>query len=282
MSQPMWFITGVSNGFGLLLTLRALQAGHRVVGTVRNKSKHSEAVKQIEDAGGEVVEMDMTESQESIKSKVKAVGRIDYLVNNAGYAIFACLEQISEKEASTQISTNVFGPIFVMQGALEGMRARRSGVIVNVSSIAAKDPLPINSLYAASKAALEAASEALAKEVASFGISILIVNPGAFRTNFLGQMQLSENAPPEDYKADVDGHISRFKGFNGKQPGDPEKGIERIFEIVTGEGMAGELKGKVKRLVLGGDALARMKKTKDIFEYDITVGEKAALSTDFE
>lgn len=94
MSQPVWFITGVSNGFGLLLTLRALKAGHRVVGTLRNKTKHTGAVQQIEAAGGEVIEMDMTESQESIHNKVKSVGRIDYLVNNAAYAIFCCLEQM--------------------------------------------------------------------------------------------------------------------------------------------------------------------------------------------
>jgi NAD(P)-dependent dehydrogenase (short-subunit alcohol dehydrogenase family) len=91
----VWFITGVSNGFGLLLTLRALKAGHRVVGTLRNKAKHTNAVQQIEGAGGEVVEMDMTESQASIHAKVKAVGPIDYLVNNAAYSIFCCMEQMT-------------------------------------------------------------------------------------------------------------------------------------------------------------------------------------------
>lgn len=94
-SQPVWFITGVSNGFGLLLTLRALKAGHRVVGTMRNKAKHAKSVQQIEAAGGEIIEMDMTESQESIHKKVKAIGPIDYVVNNAGYSIFCCLEQIT-------------------------------------------------------------------------------------------------------------------------------------------------------------------------------------------
>ncbi|KAI0530369.1 putative short-chain dehydrogenase [Xylaria digitata] len=283
MSQPVWFITGVSNGFGLLLTLRALKAGHRVIGTLRRKASRTDVVRQIEAAGGEVMEMDMTESQESIRQKIKSVGRIDYLINNAGYAIFCCLEQMSEKEVNTQISTNVFGPIYAIQAALEGMRARRSGLIVNISSIAAKDPLPTSALYAASKAALEAASESLAKEVASFGISVLIVNPGAFRTNFLGQLLLSENPMPDDYKNDLVGTtIQKFADADGKQPGDPDKGIERIFEIVTGEGMAGELKGKVLRLVLGEDAFTRMKKNNDKFIHDFTVGEKVALSTGFD
>ncbi|KAI0965868.1 putative short-chain dehydrogenase [Xylaria arbuscula] len=282
MSQPVWFITGVSNGFGLLLTLRALKAGHRVVGTLRNKANRTDVVQQIETAGGEILEMDMTESQESIRNKVESVGRIDYLINNAGYAIFGCLEQLSEKEVNTQISTNVFGPVYAMQGALEGMRARRSGLIVNISSIAAKDPLPANALYAASKAALEGVSESLAKEVANFGIAILIVNPGAFRTNFLGQMQVSETPLPEDYKKDVVGSvIDRFASADGKQSGDPDKAVERIFEIVTGEGMAGELKGKVQRLVLGEDAFTRMKNNNNKLVQDFTTGKNVALSTGF-
>ncbi|KAI0401906.1 putative short-chain dehydrogenase [Xylaria palmicola] len=283
MSQPVWFITGVSNGFGLLLTLHALKAGHRVIGTLRNKAKYANVIRQIETAGGKIIEMDMTESQASIHSKIKSVGRIDYLINNAGYAIFACLEQASEKEVNTQIATNVFGPIYAMQAALEGMRARRSGTIVNISSIAAKDPLPANALYAASKAALEGASESLAKEVASLGISVLIVNPGGFRTNFLGQLIFSENPLPDDYKETVVGEtMQRFSQANGKQAGDPQKAIERIFEAVTGEGLAGELKGKVLRLVLGKDALTRMKNNNDKFIRDFTIGEKVALSTDVD
>ncbi|KAI0427888.1 putative short-chain dehydrogenase [Xylaria sp. FL1042] len=282
MSQPVWFITGVSNGFGLLLTLRALKAGHRVVGTLRNKAGRTNVVQQIEAAGGEVLEMDMTESQESIHKKIKSVGRIDYLINNAGYAIFGALEQFSEKEVNAQISTNVFGPVYAMQAALEGMRAHRSGLIVNISSIAAKDPLPANALYAASKAALEGVSESLAREVADFGIGVLIVNPGAFRTNFLGQMQVTETPMPEDYKNTVVGStIEMFSGVDGKQSGDPDKAVERIFEIVAGEGMAGELKGKVQRLVLGEDAFTRMKKSNDKFVHDFTIGERVALSTAF-
>ncbi|KAI0903437.1 putative short-chain dehydrogenase [Ustulina deusta] len=283
MSQPVWFITGVSNGFGLLLTFRALKAGHRVIGTLRNKANRTDVVQQIEAAGGEVIEMDMTESQESIHKKIKSVGRIDYLINNAAYAIFGALEQFSEKEVNTQISTNVFGSVYAMQAALEGMRARRSGLIVNISSIAAKDPMPANSLYAASKAALEGVSESLASEVASFGIAVLIVNPGAFRTNFLGQMQVSEIPLPDDYKSSIVGSmIEKFAKSDGAQSGDPEKAVERIFEIVTGEGMAGELKGKVQRLVLGEDAFTRMKTNNDKFVHDFTVGKEVALSTGFE
>ncbi len=92
MTEPVWLITGASNGFGLILCLRALKAGHAVIGSVRNKDKSADAVKQIEAAGGKVIEMDMTESQSSIATKVKAVGRIDHLVNNAGYSVLGALE----------------------------------------------------------------------------------------------------------------------------------------------------------------------------------------------
>lgn len=195
-----------------------------------------------------------------------------------------------------------------MQGALEGMRARRSGLIVNISSVAAKDPLPSkfvgsfwlppishfaeyreeltssnSALYAGSKAALEAVSETLAKEVAEFGIAVLIVNPGAFRTNFLGQPQLSQNPLPDDYKNGVVGSmIQKFMTIGGTQAGDPDKGIERIFEIVTGGGIAGELKGKVLRLIIGEDALTRMKNSNDKYINDLVLCEKVAQSTAFD
>ncbi|KAI0397597.1 putative short-chain dehydrogenase [Xylariaceae sp. FL0594] len=297
-TQPVWFITGVSNGFGHLLALRALRAGHRVVGTMRNKAGRgrAEAVRRIEDAGGEVLEMDMTESRESIHEKVKSVGKIDYVVNNAGYSIFCCLEQITEQELNTQISTNVFGPVYMMQAALEGMRTRRSGLIINISSIAAKDPLPTNTMYAASKAALEAISESLQREVAGLGISVAIVNPGAFRTNFLGDMRFSSSPLPDEYKSGVVGEmLDKFVGAAGKQPGDPDKAVERIFEFATGTGLAGELmkrqkerkkgyeggSGSVLRLVLGEDAFKRMRLSNERFVADYTAGEEVALSTAF-
>ncbi|KAI1262078.1 putative short-chain dehydrogenase [Xylariaceae sp. FL1019] len=282
MITPVWFITGASNGLGLVLALRALQAGHRVIGSMRNKEKHAHAVKQIEDAGGEVVELDMTESQGSIHEKIEAIGQIDFLVNNAGYSIWCTLEQMSDKEVNALFSANTFGPVYVMQAALENMRLRRSGLIINVSSNNARDPFPAGAMYAASKAALEAASEGLQKEVESFGIKILIVQLGSFRTNFMRGIQRSTNPIAEDYKNTyTDILINRFEDYHGRQPGDPEKAAERMFEIATGEGMAGELKDKVLRLALGGDGHQRMKQNTEKFVHDMTIGEKVAYSTDY-
>ncbi|KAI1339664.1 putative short-chain dehydrogenase [Xylariaceae sp. FL0016] len=282
MSSPTWFITGVSTGFGLLLCLRALEGKHRVVGTVRNKAKAADAVRKIEAAGGIVMEMDLTESRDSIHEKVKSVGQVDVLVNNAGYSIFGALEQHTEPEILTQMQTNVFGPIYTMQAVLESMRPRRTGTIVNLSSIAAKDPQPSNTLYASSKAALEAISESLAKEVAPFGINVLIVEPGAFRTNFLGTIVTSSTPLPDDYKDSIVGQtMGRYASYDGKQAGDPVKGVERIWEIVVGEGLAGELKGKVLRMQLGSDCLIRIKNNNSKFVSDIAMGEKIASSTDY-
>ncbi|KAI2635866.1 NAD(P)-binding protein [Hypomontagnella submonticulosa] len=282
MSSPVWFITGASNGFGLYLCLRALRAGHRAIGSVRNRTKSADAVKQIESAGGKIVELDLNDSQENITKKIKAVGQIDYLVNNAGFFVLGAVEQVTEKEAQLQLQTNFFGPLYTTQAALEGMRARRSGTIVNITSIAAKDPQPTSGMYAASKAALEGLSESLAAEVAPFNISVLIVEPGAFRTNFLAALSLPEAPLSPDYDGTVVAQArEKFLAYDGKQVGDPLKGVDRIFEAVAGEGMAGHLKGKVRRLVIGRDALERNRKAIDRFTADLALAEEVALSTDY-
>ncbi|KAI0864073.1 putative short-chain dehydrogenase [Xylaria cubensis] len=285
MSTPVWLITGSSNGLGLVLTLHVLRAGHRVVASVRSKAKSADAVKKIEEAGGSVIEMDMTESQESIAKKVKAIGRIDFLINNAGYSILAACEVISEKEATLQLNTNFFGPLYTMQAALPAMRAQGSGTIVNVSSVAAQDPLPACSLYSASKAALEAASESLALEVAPHGINVLIVEPGNFRTNFVSALSDASPNPesiPEHYDNPVGQIVRKFLTVHGKQIGNPEEGVARIFEAVTGEGgPAGHLTGKVRRLVLGSDAWGRMKRKSEKHMDELNLQEESAKSTDF-
>jgi NAD(P)-dependent dehydrogenase (short-subunit alcohol dehydrogenase family) len=178
------------------------------------------------------------------------------------------------------MQTNFFGPLWVIQAALEGMRARKTGTIVNFSSIAAKDPLPTCALYSASKMALEGFSESLAAEVKPFGIDVLIVEPGNFRTNFLnGAMVSKESCPPHYEQTPIRTGLDKFAAVNGKQEGDPAKGVERIFEVVTGEGMAGKLKGKVLRLMLGSDAAGRMKKNNDKFLADMAAGEEVTMST---
>ncbi|KAI0179772.1 NAD(P)-binding protein [Hypoxylon sp. FL1284] len=290
MSSPVWFITGVSNGLGLMLCLRVLRAKHTVVGTVRSRTKAADAVRQIESAGGRVIELDLNESKKSITKKVQAAGPIDYLVNNAGFFVLGAIEQVSEQEAHSQLQTNFFGPLHVLQAALPSMRAaRRGGAVVNVSSVAARDPRPSSGVYAASKAALEAVSDALAAEVAPFGLAVLVVEPGAFRTNFFGAYAPPEVPVDPDYEgtpfaaardAFVAAREATYAG-SAAQPGDPAKGVDRIFEAVTGEGLAGNLKGKVARLVLGPDAYERIQKSNERLLADLALGKEVAHSTNF-
>jgi NAD(P)-dependent dehydrogenase (short-subunit alcohol dehydrogenase family) len=179
------------------------------------------------------------------------------------------------------MQTNFFGPFFAIQAALMGMRARGTGTIVNVSSIAAKDPQPTCTLYSASKAALEGMSEALALEVAPFGISVLIVEPGAFRTSFyVNGMQFAQEACPEHYRDTPVGIVmDKFQSIGDKQIGDPDEAVERMFEVIAGEGEGARLKGKVLRLVLGEDALTRMYQNNGKFLEDLKAQEEIARGT---
>ncbi|CAM1509533.1 Fc.00g032720.m01.CDS01 [Cosmosporella sp. VM-42] len=287
MSAPVWFITGSSNGFGLLLSLRALAAGHNVISTIRDRARSASAVESIEKAGGKVVELEMTESKESITKKIQDAeniyGKIDYLINNAGYSALGPVELFTEEETTHQFKTNVFGPLYAMQAALPGMRARRSGTIVNFSSVAGQDAQPTCGLYAASKFGLEALSEVLQKEVKDFGISVLIVEPGAFRTNFLNARTVSESATVGPYQGTVvEEVIDKFDAASGKQPGDPQKAVDIIFEVVAGEGRAGHLRGKSLRLPLGRDAFARIQKKVDSVQKDLDTTTEIGTSTDFD
>ncbi|KAJ3544785.1 hypothetical protein NM208_g2866 [Fusarium decemcellulare] len=279
MTAPVWFITGSSNGFGLLLSLKALEAGHRVIATVRDPKRSADAVQSIEAAGGKIVEVDMTESKASITKKIqdaeKIYGRIDYLVNNAGYSV--------EAEAEHQIQTNFFGPLYATQAVLPGMRTRGSGTIINVSSVAGQDGNPSCGLYAASKFGLEGFTEALAKETKEFGINVLLVEPGAFRTNFLGASVKSDSSTEQAYKGSaVDEALKKFNAATGKQAGDPKKAVNIIFEVATGEGTAGHLKGNILRLPLGQDAFTRIQNKINAVQKDLDASREVGIATDLD
>lgn len=163
----------------------------------------------------------------------------------------------SESEVKLQFQTHVFGPLFIIQAVLPGMRQREQGQIVNISSVCGMDAPPISGMYGSSKFALEGISESLSKEVAEFGITVLIVEPGAFRTNLLKASRQKALSP--DYKDTLVETVTNvIEGLSGDQLGDAVKAVERMFEVITGEGKAGRLRGKVLRLPLGMDAIERI------------------------
>jgi NAD(P)-dependent dehydrogenase (short-subunit alcohol dehydrogenase family) len=158
MAAPQtWLITGASSGFGAILAEAVLKAGHRVVATARNPVKAAQTCPQIESLGGTWLQLDVTrpDTKETVEETIRKQGRIDVVVNNAGYALLGSVEDMSEEEIHQQINTNVYGPMRVIKAALPFMRAQRSGTIVNISSIAGLQAQPSCSLYAASKFALE-------------------------------------------------------------------------------------------------------------------------------
>lgn len=178
-----------------------------------------------------------------------------------GILIFIFSVYNSEEEVKLQYQTNVYGPLFTIQAILPGMRSRRHGFIVNMSSGAGQDSGATRGLYGASKFALEGFSESLHAEVAEFGIRVLIVEPGMFRTNFFHALQTPAVPPAEayqGYESAVGKTMGMFAKLTGTQRGDPQKAVCRIFEVVTGQGFAGNLHGKVLRLPLGLDAIDRI------------------------
>ncbi|KAF9883463.1 hypothetical protein FE257_003461 [Aspergillus nanangensis] len=285
MDPLVWLITGASSGFGHSLALYALSAGHHVIATMRSLSKSQAAADTIIAKGGKVLELDVTspDLSSAAKDAESFYGRIDVLVNNAGYSLLGAVEDVQEHEINAQFATNFFGPLRLIRALLPSMRAHHSGTIVNITSVAGQDGIPSCGLYAASKFALEGLSESLALEVAPFGISVLIVEPGAFRTNFLEAVQKPNSGLSEHYVGTpVDVMVGKFDQFRGKQPGDPEKGVARIFEAVTGTGMAGHLKGKILRLPLGPDCVTRMEAKVKSVTHDIEASREVACGTNFD
>ncbi|EME81645.1 uncharacterized protein MYCFIDRAFT_78895 [Pseudocercospora fijiensis CIRAD86] len=282
MSSQSFFITGVSAGFGAEIAIAALKAGHKVVGTVRNRKRAAENVQRIESAGGKILELDVTQAEACTKVWQEAeqiYGHIDILCNNAGMSYLGALEDFTDEEARSQMEVNLYGPLRLIRAALPSFRARKSGTIVNITSIAGIDGLPSCSLYAASKFGLEGLSECLAREVADYNIHVLIVEPGAFRTNFLGAFVTNSMETLDAYPA-AKNVIDRFRDVHGKQPGDPIKGAEAIVQVAAGTGEAGGLKGKVQRLPLGPDCYKRFEEKVKKLGHDWEAVREVALSTD--
>jgi len=226
MSHRTWFITGASRGLGRAFAQAALAAGDRVAAAARNTSTLDDLVTEHGDAIVPI-ELDVTDRDATFVAVAQAherLGRLDVVVNNAGYGLSGAVEEVSEEQARRQIEVNLFGALWVTQAALPIMREQGSGWIVQVSSIGGLAAFPLTGIYHASKWALEGFSESLRQEVEPFGIRVLIVEPSGFRTDWAGSSMDRAQAIDayQGVEAIAERRASQQEENNGSQPGNPD------------------------------------------------------------
>ncbi|MEH3143155.1 MAG: SDR family oxidoreductase [Mycobacterium kyogaense] len=232
MSEKVWFITGASRGFGREWTIAALERGDKVAATARDLSTLDDLVAEHGDALLPI-RLDVTDRDADFAAVTQAhdhFGRLDIVVNNAGYGQFGFIEELSESEARDQIETNVFGALWVTQAALPYLRAQRSGHIIQVSSIGGITAFPNVGIYHASKWALEGFSQALAQEVAEFGVHVTLIEPGGFSTDWAGPSAKHAEELP-DY-ADIHAKANEWRASRSSAPGDPKASARAILKVV--------------------------------------------------
>lgn len=249
----VWFITGTSTGFGRALAEAVAERGDYLVAAARNTAAVSDLARSHPDRVN-VAQLDVTEHQRIgavVEEAVSAFGRLDVVVNNAGYGLRGGIEEVSEEQMRTQFETNVFGVLGVTRAVLPYLRRQRSGHIVQMSSVGGIVSTIGGGMYAGTKFAVEGFSEALAKEVADFGIRVTIVEPGPFRTDFAGRSRGQARAI-EDYAGSVGQAHEHFVAMDGAQPNDPARGAQAIMQAVEAE-------DPPLRLPLGPEAFERIR-----------------------
>jgi NAD(P)-dependent dehydrogenase (short-subunit alcohol dehydrogenase family) len=249
-----WLITGCSTGIGREIARAALEAGHSVAVTARNVDAVADFVDQFGDRAL-ALPLDVT-NRDQITAVVgeveKAFGGIDVLVNNAGYGYMAAVEEGEDAEVRKLFDTNYFGVVDTLKTVLPGMRARRSGHVINISSMTGLVANPPNAYYSSTKFALEALTEALAKEVGPLGIKVTAIEPGAFRTDWAARSMQESSTPIGDYDDNVGARKTLIKQFADHLPGDPRKVAEAVL-------MVAGLDEPPLRLLLGRDVLAAVR-----------------------
>ncbi|MEL5458959.1 oxidoreductase [Serratia nevei] len=268
-------ITGVSSGFGQALAREALAVGHRVVGTVRN----SEALQAFgaldtQRAFGYLLDVTDVERIDEVVGEIEsAVGPIDVLVNNAGYGHEGILEESPLAELRRQFDVNVFGAVAMIKAVLPGMRQRRRGHIINITSMGSFITLPGISYYCGSKFALEGISETLSKELVPFNIHVTAVAPGSFRTDWAGRSMVRSPRPLPDYDALFEPVRQARQEKSGKQLGDPVKAAHAMLALI-------ESQTPPTHLLLGSDALSLVRQKLEALGKEIEQWEQLTRSTD--
>ena len=277
VNDPLvWFITGCSTGLGRALAVRVLARGHRLIATAR----HPETLADIVAADPNrcrALALDVADALQVaavVAQAAAAFGRLDVVVNNAGYALVGAVEEYDEAQIARNFETNFFGALRVIRAALPILRAQRRGHFVNVSAAAVIANYPGFSIYGATKWALEGVSESLVAEIRPLGLRVTIVQPGPFRTDFISRSleRASRHIPDYDPSS---GKFRRFlETMSGRQPGDPTKAADAIIDAVAAE-------NPPLRLVLGKYAIDKARRKLAAAARELDAGSATGLATDF-
>ena len=273
--RRVWLITGSSRGLGRALAEATLVAGHRLVATARDPARLADLVERYPDQIRPFA-LDVTDphaARDAVSAAIESFGRLDVLVNNAGYGNVSSIEDTSLAEFRAQIETNLFGVINVTKAAIPRMREQGSGHIIQLSSVGGRVGAMGRAPYSTAKWGIEGFSEVLAKEVGPLGIKVTIIEPGGFRTDFAGSSTTLEEGRPE-YDSTV-GAAARFqRDYNGSQPGDPAKAAAVILQVA---GMG----DPPLRLLLGSDAVRTVEQADLARTEADRRWRRLSLSTDF-
>ncbi|MDE1176572.1 MAG: oxidoreductase [Edaphobacter sp.] len=272
----VWFITGASTGFGRILAEEVLKAGDTVVATARKVEQVAPLQESYPDRAL-ALPLDVTKQDQidaALAKTIERFGRVDVLVNNAGYGVFGAVEEVSEDELRPMFETNVFGLLSVTRTFLPQLRKQRSGHILNLSSIGGVVAGAGMGLYQGTKFAVEGISEALAQEIAPLGIKLTIIEPGPFRTDFLGRSGSEAATKIDDYETTAANARRYMSAQDGKQPGDPLKAVQAMQQVV-------EMEKPPLRLLLGAGALKRLREKLDNWQIELTAWEPVTVGADF-
>ena len=273
---PVWLITGCSTGFGRQLAKILVERGYRVAATARDPASVADIVKGNEETAL-ALKLDVNKEAEidaALAATRRSFGRIDVLVNNAGYGYLAAVEEGDDADVRAMFETNFFGLAAMTRAVLPVMRTQKSGAIVNISSMGGFIGFPGSGYYAATKFAVEGLSESLAKEVAPFGIKVVIVEPGPFRTDWAGRSLKTPKRPIEAYEETAVSRRRQVQSYSGNQPGDPVRAAEAIIAAV-------EREHPPLRLPLGNFAYDAMGAELEAVRKEYAANEEVARSVDY-
>ncbi|WP_028230321.1 oxidoreductase [Paraburkholderia mimosarum] len=275
-ASPVWFVTGCSTGFGRELARAVLARGWRCVASARNKASLDDLAPE---AGERLlrVSLDVTDAAQidaAVAAAQKQFGAIDVLVNNAGYGYQSSIEEGEEREIRAQFDANAFGLFALTRAVLPGMRARRKGHVINITSVAGLAGFPGSGYYAASKHAVEGFSDSLLAEAGPLGIKVTCVEPGPFRTDWAGRSLVQTASRIDDYAETAGARMKRTAEGSGHQPGDPVRAAQAMIRIA-------EVEDPPRHLVLGAFGVDAVSNRLRAVLADIETWRELSLGTDY-